>query len=585
MGGTVTGNVIYNYFSHPCSFRVHQDLFGDRSRRSLPGPAGRYLMERGNRHEARVFDEIRREHPDDWEAIEVDSDAPDREQDFDRRFHATLDAMRRGVRYIFHGFLRDESGAIEEVLPGGETRDSKLVFRGETDILLRVDEPSGAFGAHSYVVGDVKSSRHARFAQMMQVAFYSTLLGTLQDRDPESGFVVTGAGERESFPIDELSWTLRHFLEEEVHEYADPDRVFYHVEPACSHCHWRDHCREKAAADDDLSLIPGCRRSEKRALTSAGIHSRRDLVSRDDAELRRLGRAHGSRLDGFRDLKQTASAQEIGRPVVRQAPSSSTPVKAGSWTAPDLFRHRGPLLLISSIPDTFNGDEAALVSLLLRREELASAESIEARLRTTNPDDPPGEMLRHLWSEVATADRLLKQRREKALVVFLDPGLPYRLKRQAEELNEGRLKATTWVDKLLADAVVLERIVQRTYFLPERYDGVARLAASLSRTEPRYAYASPLNEAAIDDHLKKRGAALSCESAAGGALQGLAAVAADYAFDLEKLRDERGELAAILVREWRDSADSAWLGLIDYELHESLRAGVALLRRLVEMAA
>ena len=60
----ITGSTIYNHFSHPCLFRIHLDLFGDKSERSKPSVTGRYLMERGNRHEARFFESIKAEFPD-----------------------------------------------------------------------------------------------------------------------------------------------------------------------------------------------------------------------------------------------------------------------------------------------------------------------------------------------------------------------------------------------------------------------------------------------------------------------------------------------------------------------------------------
>lgn len=552
----LTGNVIYNWFSHPCPYRVHLDLHPTPPERTTPSATGRYLMERGNRHEARIFDEIRERHPDDWASVDGADDVEDREAEFRRRTERTRELMREGVGYIFHGFLYSEDGDVVHVGPTGDRRPSDLVFRGETDILMRVDEPSD-LGTWSYVVGDVKSSRHAKLPQKMQVAFYSRLVGSIQGHRPTTGFIVTGDGAREEFAVDELCWTLDHFLEEEVHEYRLPENTFFHLESSCRFCHWQNHCSERAANEDDLSLIPGSRRSEKRALLAAGIPNRATLMREDDAGLRELGRRHGRRLDGFRDLKRAASAQEFKRAMVRQHPADSSSRAWGSMAAPDLWGHRGPVLLVASVPDHYRGDEAAMATVLarpdmLKRGQLGDA-AIELFLARPNADE--GEALRFLWTRCAEAKKLLARRNERAVVVFLDGGLTYRLRRLGASLARKSPIAASWTEQLLADSVVLPRFVDRALFLPQRARGVLEIAAALGHENADL-------EASLHDHPDLTDAS-----------ERLRELAEDYGILPEALAEER-DLRPIFVKEWHESGDECWAHLLRLELDRDLAAAV-----------
>ncbi|MEZ6195296.1 MAG: TM0106 family RecB-like putative nuclease [Planctomycetota bacterium] len=566
----VTGNVIYNYFSHPCGYRVHLDLHGDRTRRDAPGPAGRYLMERGNRHEAAVFAGIRARDPEDWRAIEADPTL-DREADIARRIEATLDAMREGVRFIFHGFLTTLPGEVVESRPGGEERESPLVFRGETDLLVRVEEPSAAFGAWSYQVGDVKSSRRARFAQKMQVAFYSWILERRQGVLPREGFVVTGEGRRERFELEECIWTLRHFLEEEIHEYARAEDVFYQIEPACGQCHWRSHCAARAADDDDLSLVPGMRRADKRTLLAAGIPSRGVLREQDDATLRALGRSFGRKLDGFRDLKQRASAQDFGRALVRQAP----PAEPGARRprTPDLFHHRGPLLLVASVPDFYDGQEAVVATALLRREGRRLEGSAGEDRLTFLRQDPDCERL-HLFGQFLQhkdeIDRLLARRRERALPVFLDRRAAWRMRRNAESARHAQVLQRA--ERLVSDAVVLPEVVERHLYLPRAPQCALDLAAAVAAGPP------PAGGVFAEGPLE---AFLGAEEATAIRAR-IDALAADYGLDAEALRGPDEDLRAIWVKEWRAGGDEAWARLLEFELGREIAAGRSVLERLLE---
>src|SRR5688572_9160768 len=61
-----------------------------------------------------------------------------------RRLEITLDAMRKGYDWIYHGYLLNER------------------CEGEIDFLRKVPEPCPAFGGYSYEVCDTKLGRRAK---------------------------------------------------------------------------------------------------------------------------------------------------------------------------------------------------------------------------------------------------------------------------------------------------------------------------------------------------------------------------------------------------------------------------------------
>lgn len=536
----LTGNIVYNHFGHPCPYRLHRDLTAPRSERTKPHATGRYLMERGNRHEETVFRGIQKKYPDEWISIAADPDASDRIADIARRAAATEKAMAAGVRFIFHGIIERRPLRAEEVLGAPAPRED-LAFRGETDILIREE---GSATPHRYIVGDVKSSLHAKFTQKMQVAFYSWIIAQRQGSFPETGFIITGSGTREDFLIDDYRWTLKHFIEEEIHEFVESGGNRMHMSYHCDSCHWFEHCHELATTTDDLSLIPTCRRVEKRALNQAGIATRASLLEMDEKELRTLGRRVGTGLDCFRDLKKRATAQEFGRPVVNQHPKTAASGYANG--PPDLYRHRGPILIISSIPDHYHGDEALLATSLARREQLLSPESraklsIGQLLDGLRPDQA-ADRLPELLGHIHETSELLVARQETLLFVLTDEGLPSRLRKQA-----AGTMCEMPIETLLTDATFLPKLVRRTWFLATPTRDLHEVAKAVQKTTTEVKWSAPE----------------AIRNKAQGALDELAE---DYGLNPNELIPGERNIRPLIVQEWRASGDEHWRSLLEFDM-------------------
>ncbi|MFT7620139.1 MAG: hypothetical protein ACI97A_003796 [Planctomycetota bacterium] len=572
----ITGSTIYNHFSHPCLYRVHLDLFGDKAERSKPSAAGRYLMERGNRHEVDVFSHLKEKHPEDCIEISRDPDLG-HEEDIQRRIEATEEAMRSGVRFIMHGFLTSQAGDFKTVIPGKTQHDTDFCFRGETDLLERRDDLQSEFGDFAYVVGDVKSSRNAKFGQKMQVAFYSALLEKYQGLFPPTGFIITGDAKREEFSTEDLKWILRLFLEEEIAECVDGDSVSFHFGPRCRFCHWRGHCEKKAENTDDLSLVPGCRPAEKRALVAAGIPDRNGLMAQTESDLRSLGRRYGNRLDGFRDLKQKAGAQQFGMAIMRQDPRDTMLSAASAGLgAPCIFRHRGPILLVDAIPDRFHGDEAMLGFSLVRPRD---REAVEGSISFVAADEPGQSVstLRSIFVELNNNNKLVQGNYERVLMVFVDPSLPYRLRRQAGSLWQQHASVPTSIERLLSESAILTETVERTYHLPIDSFDLGGLQQVLSKQKERTPVPSPLDLDALKTFCHRQGRAKNQH--ADEALEKMNHIFADYGIDPTTTQpSDPSDLDAIFVREWRLTKDDSFGLLMQFNLHQRLQTAHSILR-------
>jgi predicted RecB family nuclease len=265
---SITGLHIYYFFGHLCELQLHRNVYEKRP--EIREPNVLLILEQGRLNEARYVDQLRAAGR---EVVGIHGGS------MEERAQRTLEAMRAGAEIIHNGVLDGGQRSLtlaERHAAGGLA----LRFRGESDLLVRVDEPS-QFGAWSYRVIDVKSSRTGRLPQMMQVAYYDWLLEAVQGRSHERGSLVVfplGADHpsaEEFFDLAALRPSLELFLEEQVDRILRRDRADlpFHLGRHCSRCLWQADCGARAKAEDEISLLPGVRRAVKRDLAAAGVQS------------------------------------------------------------------------------------------------------------------------------------------------------------------------------------------------------------------------------------------------------------------------------------------------------------------------
>ncbi len=263
------------------------------------------LVRRGIAHEQQILDEFSK----DGLQITGISSAPGAEAE---AASATLDAMRSGAEIIYQGVLLHQPA---QTPPAGDehARDEHAIDRpallGRPDFLIRADllpapdgEPRPA--AVHYEVVDAKLARSAKARAVAQTAFYSHLLAGVQGVSPRWMHLALGNGERKPFKVDDYAAyerqarrSLTAFIAGDPGENPPTDPYPDPVEH-CAICRWSGLCAARRRSDDDLSLIAGITKGQRKALKAAGVSTRRGFAAL--GELPAVSRAGGESLQRAR---------------------------------------------------------------------------------------------------------------------------------------------------------------------------------------------------------------------------------------------------------------------------------------------
>ncbi|MGY4330223.1 putative RecB family nuclease [Bradyrhizobium sp. LB7.2] len=293
----ITASVLYNWVE--CPQRVANDAYCDPSARDEISPFVRMLWERGTLFERETVTALRQPFVDLSDVRE-----PDRER-------LTLIAMAKGEPLIY----------------GGSIRAGDLF--GKPDLIRK--EPDG------YVPGDIKSGRgkeggderhegRPKRHYAVQLALYVDILERCGFSDGRRAFVLDIRGDQIVYDFgDPPGRDLWRGYEKALAEARSilarekVPRAAY--SSACKLCHWYHFCVRELTAADDLTLIPGLRRSDRDALIEqvptiasfASINPER-FIKRGRTEFRGMG------ADRFRALQARAAMLKapFPRPYLRQ---------------------------------------------------------------------------------------------------------------------------------------------------------------------------------------------------------------------------------------------------------------------------
>jgi len=243
-----------------CTHSVALDLRRLRGEQLTPAddsPDVVLLQGMGDRHEQHVLDALRAEGS---EVVAI----PKVEGSLDAALAETKAALARGPKYIYQAAFASGHWA------------------GFADFLERVDRPS-AFGGYSYEVIDTKLKRKPAPQHLLQLSVYAELLTAVQGAPPERVHVILGDRERVSFRLaDYAAYSTR--LKRRLEQFVDhPWETRPEPIAACGLCRWRDLCSDQWEADDNLCLVAGAGKSQRRKLEAAGVKTIGQLASMTEA--------------------------------------------------------------------------------------------------------------------------------------------------------------------------------------------------------------------------------------------------------------------------------------------------------------
>lgn len=465
---SVTGLHVYYYFSHLCDYLVHRTV--NHMAPPITAPGLLLLLEQGRLNETNYVEHLRQSTP----VLSLKEPG----ETMEARAARTLQAMRDGAPILHNGVL--DGGDLAQALAAKLAPVAPdLRFRGETDLLFRVDGVPSAFGTYSYRVADVKSSRTSKFPQMMQVAYYDWLLRGVQGGSTGEGSIVVfpegpaGAALDEPFPLAPLAPTLTLFLEEKLADVLgqDESRVPYHLAWHCRRCLWQEHCTQRAEGEQDLSLVAGLRPAHKHALGSVAIRTVSELAAASDDTLAAARKQASAGSEGLLRLREQSRARAAGAPKPRTNPADlwadlarEQPALAGLPSANHLRVH------VDLRADPISGEVFGFaVQIGAHAPQILLAE-------TARETDLVYSRFMQGMEKVAT-------RSGGRFVVFHHGQGSVRA---LERLHE-RYPRADWVALNLlmrARAVDLERFARQALYLPARADNAVELAAMLGAPRP-----------------------------------------------------------------------------------------------------
>lgn len=159
------GNIIYsatdivNFLECPHIINLDTINLDTPLPKAADDPQSIMIQDKGLEHETSYLEYLK---DNNFNVAEINSFSGDDEE----RARQTLEAMRKGVPYIY-----------QAVLVSG-------TFIGKADFLMRVESPS-KIGNFSYKVIDTKLARNEKTKFIIQLCFYSELLSLVQALPPQ----------------------------------------------------------------------------------------------------------------------------------------------------------------------------------------------------------------------------------------------------------------------------------------------------------------------------------------------------------------------------------------------------------------
>lgn len=226
---------------------------------------------------------------------------PELFKDLDEAFVATLELMKQG-KNIYHGVLMDAHWVgIPDLL------EARPVENGMRSV----------FGDYYYVVYDIKSSAELKDEHKFQLTFYSLILERIQGVLPRKAYLINGAGDEQSFAIDEFL-DYFHFTRERIERILDGEKPPPFLKSSCKISPWYSLCLEDAKSCDDISLIHRLSQSDQRRLYDLGIHTVRDLALSDLQEL--TSKLEDWQFDKILRFHNQANVLMSGEPMILRKP-------------------------------------------------------------------------------------------------------------------------------------------------------------------------------------------------------------------------------------------------------------------------
>ncbi|MDD2685061.1 MAG: TM0106 family RecB-like putative nuclease [Gallionella sp.] len=226
--------------------------------RTADSEQAQLIQKKGYAHEAEFLELLKARHLSVINIAET-------KKPLKQKVDATLQAMRDGCEIIFQATLRD--GCLI----------------GHADFLRKVSRPSN-LGEWSYEVLDTKLARSAKAKFIVQLGFYSALLGKAQGLAPIQMHVILGDRSEVAYRYADYA----RYLDLVTHRFLERvSGVTLDTYPVpcekCDQCKWNGLCADRRLRDDHLSQVANISGLQIKRLQVAGVNTLEALGSLPEA--------------------------------------------------------------------------------------------------------------------------------------------------------------------------------------------------------------------------------------------------------------------------------------------------------------
>jgi len=247
--------------------------------------------------------------------VEVIPDGLPTKEQIDR----TLNAMRRGVPFIYQGRLQHDD------------------FQGIADFLVRQSGES-KLGQHFYEAWDTKLARSFKPYFVIQLCTYSDMLHAVQGKRPDSFTAVLGNGQREQRLVRKFFYYFRslrrRFLS--FHQSFSADK-FPNPALSSSHGRWGTFAQNFLQSTDHLSLIANITSGQIKKLEADGITTLTELATTRKTNVPRIPQQLFNRLK--RQAQLQLESKELNKPLYVANPSDPNNLRRGLALLPPPSPH------------------------------------------------------------------------------------------------------------------------------------------------------------------------------------------------------------------------------------------------------
>ncbi|MCB0273120.1 MAG: TM0106 family RecB-like putative nuclease, partial [Bdellovibrionales bacterium] len=269
MNKRITGSDLYNYGK--CAHKPYMDIHGNPKEKQDVHPLVKLLWESGVQYEDLVLDYLKDLYPyKSW--CELEPELTDKE----KAFEITLNAMNKGIDYIYQGSIMTDE------------------YFGRPDLLIKVDGKS-KFGDYHYIPVDIKLARvedtwddgkeRLNNSQKWQVMFYGDILEQIQGKRPEAGYIYKTRSRKLKVDLNRQDNYYDKALST-IKSYNEVDSSYPALSSICKMCEWKASCKSRLSKDNDASMLFYVGRAMQTGLKAIDIETVEDLSRQDPAELR-----------------------------------------------------------------------------------------------------------------------------------------------------------------------------------------------------------------------------------------------------------------------------------------------------------